>query len=101
MKPSQYGPFPFSLINRRPRLTWPGGARVALWVITNIEFFPLDKPMPGDSGERPKGNDGTPAVRQWGQRDYGNRVGIVRLMDMFDRHDIRSTVALNADICDQ
>ena len=56
MKPAPYGPFKFSLINSRPALKWPGNARVALWVITNIEFFALDRAMPGDSNERPKGN---------------------------------------------
>ena len=32
MKPHAYGPFPYSLISRRPPLKWPSGARVALWV---------------------------------------------------------------------
>ena len=100
MQPRPYGPFKFSLINRRPRLTWPGQARVALWVIMNIEFFPLDRAMPGDSNERPKGDEGTPQVRHWSQRDYGNRVGIVRLMDLLSAHGIRGTVALNSDVCD-
>lgn len=100
MKPAPYGPFDFSLIDRRPRLSLPGGARVALWVITNIEFFALDRAMPGDSNERPKGAEGTPQVRHWSQRDFGNRVGIVRLMNLFRKYDIRSTVALNSDVCD-
>jgi allantoinase len=100
MQPAAYGPFRFSLINRRPRLRWPNDARIALWVITNIEFFALDRAMPGDSNERPKGNEGTPQVRHWSQRDYGNRVGIVRLMELLRAHGIRSTVALNSDVCD-
>src|ERR1700682_6386461 len=100
MQPAPYGPFRFSLINRRAPLRWPNGARVALWVITNIEFFALDRAMPGDSNERPKGNEGTPQVRHWSQRDYGNRVGVVRLMELLNAHGIRSTVALNSDICD-
>ncbi len=100
MKPAPYGPFQFSMINNRPPLKWPGNARVALWVITNIEFFALDRAMPGDSNERPKGDAGTPFVRHWSQRDYGNRVGIVRFMDLLSAHGIRSTVALNSDICD-
>jgi allantoinase len=100
MQPTAYGPFRFSLINRRAPLQWPNGARVALWVITNIEFFALDRAMPGDSNERPKGSEGTPHVRHWSQRDYGNRVGIVRLMELLDAHGIRSTVALNSDLCD-
>jgi allantoinase len=100
MKPAPYGPFPYSAINRRPKFTLPGNARVALWVITNIEFFPLHRPMPGDANERPKGNDGTPMVRHWAQRDYGNRVGVFRLMELLTKHGIRSTVALNSDVCD-
>jgi hypothetical protein len=100
MTPAPYGPFPYSPINRRPRFALPGGARVALWVINNIEFFPLDRAMPGDANERPKGNEGTPMVRHWAQRDYGNRVGVFRLMDVLSRRGIRSTVALNSDICD-
>jgi allantoinase len=100
MKPAPYGPFPYSAINRRPKLTLPGGARVALWVIPNIEFFPLDRAMPGDSNERPKGNGGTPMVRHWAQRDYGNRVGVFRLMEALSKRNIRGTVALNSDVCD-
>jgi peptidoglycan/xylan/chitin deacetylase (PgdA/CDA1 family) len=101
MQPAAYGPFRFSLINRRPPLKWPNGARVALWVVTNVEFFALDRAMPGDSNERPRGSEGAPQVRHWSQRDYGNRVGIVRLLELLNAHDIRSTVALNSDICDR
>jgi hypothetical protein len=36
MQPQRYGPFPYVPINRRLRITWPHGARVALWVIPNI-----------------------------------------------------------------
>jgi len=100
MKPASYGPFKFSMIDKRVPLRWPNDARVALWVVTNIEVFALDKAMPGDSNERPKGSEGTPMVRHWSQRDYGNRVGIVRMMNLFQKHGIRSTVALNSDVCD-
>jgi allantoinase len=100
MKPAPYGPFPYSPINRRPRLELPGGARLALWVVMNIEFFALDKPMPGDSNQRPKASDHTPMVVQWAQRDYGNRVGVFRLMKLLTAHGIRGSVALNSSVCD-
>ncbi len=95
MKPRAYGPFPYSPIIRRPKLTWPNGARVALWVIPNIEFFSLE--------ERPGGYGGTgriPDVMMWSERDYGNRVGVWRLMEVLDRYDIRGSVALNSLLCD-
>ena len=100
MKPAPYGPFPYTPLNRRPKLELPGGARLALWVVTNIEFFALDKPMPGDNNERPKPGDHTPMVRHWAQRDYGNRIGVYRVMDVLRVRGIRSTVALNSVVCD-
>ncbi|MGE0746531.1 MAG: polysaccharide deacetylase family protein [Rhodospirillales bacterium] len=93
MKPRPYGPFPYTPINRRPKLAWPNGARVALWVIPNIEIFALDVPVPGGIGKAPD-------VINWVPRDYGARVGIFRMMEVMARHGIRGTVALNANVCD-
>ena len=40
-----------------------------------------------------------PDIPSWSARDYGNRVGVFRLMQVMDRHGIRGTVALNSDLC--
>ena len=93
MKPGPYGPFPYSPIIRRPRLEWPGGARLALWVVPNIEFFSLET-RPGGLGPGK-----IPDIPTWAIRDYGNRVGVFRLMEVLDRYGVRATVALNSDIC--
>lgn len=93
MESAAYGPFPYSAITSRPRLTWPNGARIALWVIPNIETFALDRKMPVGRGN-------VPDVSAWGIRDYGNRVGVFRMMDIMARHGVRGTVALNSDCCD-
>jgi allantoinase len=96
MKPSVYGPFPYSPIIERPKLSWPNGAAVALWVIPNIEFFSLGEKVPVAAG----GSGGpVPDVPAWATRDYGNRIGVFRLMDVLDRHGIRGTVALNSELC--
>ncbi|AMN44048.1 polysaccharide deacetylase family protein [Rhodoplanes sp. Z2-YC6860] len=93
MKPGSYGPFPYSPIIRRPRLAWPEEARVALWVVPNIEIFSLET-RPGGLGPGK-----IPDIPTWAIRDYGNRVGVFRIMDVLDRHGIRATVALNSNIC--
>ncbi|HEV7965967.1 MAG TPA: polysaccharide deacetylase family protein [Candidatus Acidoferrales bacterium] len=93
MKPTAYGPFSYSPVVRRPPLAWPDGARLALWVIPNIEFFSLEE-RPGGSG-----SGKIPDIPLWSARDYGNRVGVFRLMQVLDRHKIRATVALNSDVC--
>src|SRR5262249_4542760 len=93
MQPQRYGPFNYVPINRRPRITWPNGARVALWVIPNIATFPLNEPVPGGTGKAPD-------LINWAPRDYGNRIGIFRIMDVLARHGVRGTVALNSEVCD-
>ena len=100
MQPSRYGPFPYLPITDRPRYVLPNNARIAVWVIPNIEFFGLDDPMPGTHNERiPREAAKIPNVRAWAQREYGNRIGVWRVMDVLDNYDIRGTVALNSEIC--
>jgi peptidoglycan/xylan/chitin deacetylase (PgdA/CDA1 family) len=100
VKPRPYGPFPYAPIHRRRKLEWPGGARVALWVNPNIEFFALDDVMPGNVNERvSRDHARVPNVRNWSLRDYGNRIGVWRLMDVLARHGVRATAALNSEVC--
>ena len=83
------GPFPFfpyQAIVDRPRIVWPNGARLAVWVIPNIEHFHLEI-----------GKD-APDIRNHSRRDYGNRVGVWRIMEVLAKHGIRGTVALNAEV---
>ena len=101
MTPRRYGPFAYVPINRRPPLAWPGGARVALWVNPNVEFFGLDDVMPGNLNDRvPRDQAKIPNVRNWAVRDYGNRIGIWRLMEVLSRYGIRASAALNGEVCD-
>jgi len=93
MEPAPYGPFPYSAIGDRAPLAWPEGAHVALVVVPNIEFFPLDGRIPGGTGQ-------VPDVSAWGRRDYGNRVGVFRMIEAMARHGVRGTVALNSMMCD-
>jgi len=99
MEQRDYGPFPYSAISRRPKWNWPNGARLALWAIPNLEFFSLKVPIASHPWEKAS-EQKTPGVRQWGQRDYGNRVGVFRMMEVLDKHGIRATATTNADVCD-
>jgi peptidoglycan/xylan/chitin deacetylase (PgdA/CDA1 family) len=102
MKPSSYGPFKYIPLPDRPRLVWPGEARVALWIAPNIEFFGLDSNVPSKDNERIAPDKAwMPSVRNWAVRDYGNRVGIWRIFDVMHKHGIRGTAPLNSRICDE
>src|ERR1700683_2543150 len=78
--------FPYQAIVDRPPLTWPNGARVAVWVIPNIEHFHIEI------------GSNAPDIRNHSRRDYGNRVGIWRIMETLAKHNVRGTVALNAEV---
>jgi allantoinase len=84
-----YWPLP-----ERPPIRWPNGARVAFWIIPNIEHFRFDRPF-----ARSAPGMHMPDVPGFALRDYGPRVGIWRMMDLFDKYGIRGTVALNSDVC--
>jgi len=80
--------FPYRAITECGGVEWPRGARVAVWIIPNIEHFHLDVGNPA------------PDVRNYSRRDYGNRVGVWRLMEVLERHGVRATVALNGEVVD-
>jgi allantoinase len=83
----QHAFFGYSPIVDRPRLSWPNGAHVAVWVVPNIEHYELE--IQGRHAD----------VRNLSLRDYGNRVAIWRLMDALTEFGIRGTVALNSAVC--
>lgn len=86
--------YDYSPIIKRKPLKWPNGARVALWVCPNIEYFYIDKPLRGGFG-----TPHLPDVTGYTLRDYGSRIGVFRLMEVLDKHEIRASVLLNADVC--
>jgi hypothetical protein len=74
---------------------------VALWVNPNIEFFGLDDVMPGNLNERvPREHARIPNVRNWAVRDYGDRVGNWRIMEVLTRYGIRASAVGNSEVCD-
>jgi allantoinase len=83
MEPRRYGPFKYSPIIDRPPLKWPNGARLAVWIVPNIEFFPLNEAI---GREEPV----LPNIFPWSRRDYGNRVAVFRLMDVLAKRGIRA-----------
>lgn len=90
--------FPYSPIIDRKPLRWPKGARVAVWVIPNIEHFLFDRPSTSATHAT---TSLVPDVLNYSWRDYGVRVGIWRLMEIMERHGFKGTVALNSDVCDR
>lgn len=84
------------LPDRKP-IQWPGGTRIALWVTVALEWFPLD--MKGQPFKPPGAMQTSyPDLRHYTLRDYGNRVGIFRIMKALERHGIRASAPVNAAV---
>lgn len=89
--------YPASNLFTRAPVQWPEGRRVAVAVMVNLEWFPI---TPTDVPFRAPGHMQTPYpdFRHYTARDYGNRVGIYRLLDAFSGRGIRVSMAVNAAI---
>lgn len=89
-----HGRYDYTSINDRPDYTWPGGKRLAVYVATNIEQFRFGQGKgaaiaPPDQAE-------SHSIYSW--RDYGNRVGMWRLFDMFDELGVPIEAQMNTAI---
>jgi hypothetical protein len=92
--------YPWSDLFDRPRVAWPNGARVALWVAPILQWFPINatgKPF------RPPGGLTMPYpdYRHYTNRDYGSRVGIFRILDVLSDLKIPGSVAMNAAVAER
>ncbi len=83
-----------NLFNRRP-VTWPDDKSVALWITVALEYFPL---TPNDGPFRAPGHMVTPYpdYRTYTTRDYGNRVGVFRIMKVLDVLGLKASTPMSA-----
>ena len=92
-----HGRYEWSILPKRKPVQWPGKARIALWITVALEWFPLDqqgKPFKALGSLQ----TAYPDLRHYTLRDYGNRVGVFRVMQALDRHGIRASAAINAAV---
>jgi allantoinase len=84
------------IITRKP-FKLPKQARIAVWVGINIEYFDIGLTWFGGVAAMAVA---PPNVYDYAVRDYGNRIGIWRLMEVLDRLNIRASVLLNSKVCE-
>jgi allantoinase len=94
-------PHPPSAIALRPPFAWPAQARVAFSVVVSAEYYEMQPDpnsfiptnVPGGFGRAPY-----PDFRAFSMRDYGNRVGIFRVLEALDRFSLTATAAIDAGV---
>ena len=91
---------PYSPITERPPLKLPGGARVAVWTVVNLEVWDIARAMPRTVLTPPMGLPQLPDVPNWAWHEYGMRVGVWRFFELFRSLGIKPTAAINGQLCD-
>ncbi|MDH4191883.1 MAG: polysaccharide deacetylase family protein, partial [Betaproteobacteria bacterium] len=89
---------PYSAIVDRSPLRLPGGARMAVWTIVNVEEWSIERNMPRTVLSPPMGVPQQPDLPNWAWHEYGNRVGFWRLVEALARHKIKPTFAVNGSV---
>jgi peptidoglycan/xylan/chitin deacetylase (PgdA/CDA1 family) len=87
----RYAPWP-----ERPRYAWPNCAKLAFYLGVNLEHFAFGE---GLGAELAPGGP-QPDVMNYAWRDYGNRVGGWRLLELLDELSLPATVLLNTAMYD-
>ena len=96
MNLKSHGRYDYSPIGQRPLYDWPGGRRLAVYIALNLEHFAFGE---GLGAELAPGGP-PPDVLNYAWRDYGNRVGAWRLLDLFDQRALPTSVLLNSALYD-
>lgn len=89
---------PYSPIVERPPLRLPGGARVAVWTIVNVEEWSIERNMPRTVLPPPYGQPLLPDLPNWAWHEYGMRVGVWRFFEVLAKYKIKATLALNGSV---
>ncbi|MES2273886.1 MAG: polysaccharide deacetylase family protein [Chlamydiota bacterium] len=84
----------YSSIETRKKFSWPEGKTLAVYIALNVEHFSFGE---GLGAELAPGGP-PPDVLNYSWRDYGNRVGIWRLLDLFNELKLPIAVLLNGAI---
>ena len=90
--------YEWSMLQDRKPVAWPGGKPLALWINISLQHFPLsgDKPAVPPPGALTMPY---PDLRHYTLRDYGNRVGIYRLLKLMAEYEASPSLAISWGAC--
>jgi peptidoglycan/xylan/chitin deacetylase (PgdA/CDA1 family) len=92
---------PYSAIVDRPPLPpLPGGARLVVWTIVNVEVWDIARAMPRTVLAPPTGQAMLPDVANWAWHEYGMRVGFWRFHEALSSRGLKASFALNGTCCE-
>jgi allantoinase len=94
MRLPHHGRYDYSGIPHRKDYSWPEGKRLAVYIGVNIEHFAYGKGL----GHTVTRELPPPDPRTFSWRDYGNRVGVWRILDLLDELSLPACHLVNTAI---
>ena len=91
-----HGRFGYSAIHQRPDYSWPNGARLAVYLGFNLEHFAFGEGLGASIGAATP----APDVLNFSWREYGNRVGAWRCLELFDSLGLPAGTLINTALYD-
>lgn len=88
--------YDYAPITDRPAFAWPKGKGLAVYLGINLEHFAFGTGLGAELA--PGGPE--PDVLNYAWRDYGNRVGAWRMLEMLDQLELPATVLVNSAMYD-
>ena len=90
------GLYDFVPYRGRPKISWPGGKKVAVWVAPNLEYYEIDPPA---NPYRKSWTKPHPDVVGFAHRDHSNRVSHWRMADAMSKYGFPGSVSLSVALC--
>lgn len=91
-----HGRFDYSPITQREVYRWPNGSKLAVYLGFNIEHFAFGEGMGAAIGPASP----QPDVLNYSWREYGNRVGAWRCLELFDQLGMPAAALINTALYD-
>ena len=93
---TDHGRFDYSPIHKRADYCWENGARLAVYIGFNVEHFAFGEGLGANIGPAAP----QPDVLNYSWREYGNRVGAWRCLQMFDEFALPTGALINTALFD-
>jgi len=93
---ADHGRFAYQAISNRPDYEWPNGSKLAVYIGFNVEHFEFGNGLGANLGP----TSPQPDVLNYSWREYGNRVGAWRCMQLFDELQIPVGALINTALFD-
>lgn len=91
---------PYQLASARPKVSPPGGKPLMVHIVVNVEHWQFDQPMPRKMLPGPHNIDAVPDVPNFAWAEYGMRMGMPRLIEMFAARGLPASCSFNAGVID-